>query len=133
MTYVEGEGMAYGIFDEAKDPAVALGFCEVAITRKSARSKWVKMLRLHLRPSADAQLVSGDSGVAMDVFTESILGSIRLQMAHSASTLKVYGRTNEQLGFLQVLVKHLHTQASEDAKKQFKASIEGRFLSIVVK
>lgn len=124
---VENDAVAFGIFDQ-KDQ-VALGVCEVTIQRKTARSKWVKMLRLHLKPSIDASLQAGDADQAMSVFVVSMRGSIALQLAHSANTLKVYGRTNEQLNFLKALLQHLTTAT---AGKPIKASIEGRFLSIVI-
>ena len=124
---VENDAVAFGIFDQ-KD-SVALGVCEVTIQRKTARSKWVKMLRLHLKPSVDAKLQAGEADLAMNVFIESMRGSIGLQMTHSANTLKVFGRTNEQLNYLKALLQHLTPTL---AGKPIKASIEGRFLSIVI-
>lgn len=123
----EHDAVAFGVFDG--NHLSALGVCEVTIQRKTVRSKWVKMLRLHLRPSVDARLQDGDSEAAMDVFVESMRGSIGLQLTHQAHTLKVYGRTNEQLNFLRALLKQLQTALEG---KPVKASIEGRFLSIVI-
>lgn len=121
------DAVAYGVFEGTSKTAI--GICEVTIQRKTIRSKWVKMLRLHLLPSVDSRLQDGDSDKAMDVFVESMQGSIALQMAHSANTLKVYGRTNEQLNFLRALLERLKPVIEG---KPVKASIEGRFLSIVI-
>lgn len=88
------------------------------------------MLRLHLRPSVELELQSGNSDNAMDIFVESMQGSILLQLTHQANTLKVYGRTNEQLNFLKALVVRLQSQLEKS--DTVKASIEGRFLSINV-
>lgn len=119
----EQDATAFGVFNEGD--FVALGIAEVVIQRLSARSKWVKLLRLHLRPEVDAALQQGEVEIAMDVFTTSVLGSFRLQMAHDAATLKIYGRTNDQLRFLRTLVAVLNQTESK-----FKASLEGRFLCL---
>jgi len=123
----DNDSVAFGVFEGLTNKAV--GICEVIIQRKTIRSKWVKMLRLHLRPSTDAKLQDGHPEEAMDVFVESMQGSMGLQMAHQANTLKVYGRTNEQLNFLRALLRHLQPTLEG---KPVKASIEGRFLSIVI-
>lgn len=124
------DAAAFGVFK--KGSSVALGICEIAIQRKSARSKWVKMLRLHLKPSVDDQLQTGHPEGAMGVFVQAIVGSLGLQLTHKATTLKVYGRTNPQLNFLKALVHHVDTDLKHEAKHHVKAAIEGRFLSIVV-
>lgn len=121
------DATAFGIFRPGGKQA--LGLCEIVIHRRSTKSKWVKMLRLHLRPHIDADLQRGSSQAAMDVFVASLVGAIALQSAHKASTLKVYARTSEQLNFLRALV----TQVSERVKRDnlsLKASIEGRFLVV---
>lgn len=125
----EHDAVAYGVFTKGSN--VACGICEVIIQRKSIRSKWIKMLKLTLKPSVDNQLQTGDSEGAMSVFTESIIGSARLQLTHKANTLKVYGRTHEQLNFLKALVRHIDGAADAKGGSPYKATIEGRFLSIV--
>lgn len=122
------DGAAFGVFK--KGSFAALGICEVIVQRRSVRSKWVKMLRLNLRPSVDDKLQTGHPESAMEVFVHAIIGSLDLQLLHNATTLKVYGRTNYQLNFLKALV----TQIDQKVKYQnhVKATIDGRFLSIVV-
>jgi len=124
------DAAAFGVFQKGKN--VALGICEVIIQRRSARSKWVKMLRLHLKPSVDAKLQASQPDDAMDVFVASIHGSLGLQLAHSATTLKVYGRTNAQLSFLKALVGHVDKRFNQSPDSPIKVTIDGRFLSIVV-
>ena len=126
----ELDAAGYGVFHKHK--SVALGICEVIVQRKSARSKWVKMLRLHLKPSIDAELQTGSPDDAMEVFIQSITGVIGLQMAHSATTLKVYGRTNAQLTFLKALVGHIQKKFADTQEHSIKSTIEGRFLTIVI-
>ena len=125
------EATAYGIFRPGKKQA--LGLCEVTIQRRSVRSKWVKMLRLHLRPSVDADMQGGNPTGAMNVFGASLQGTLGLQMVHKATTLKVYGRTNEQLNFLRAIVGYAEQNMPEPMKSKAKVAIEGRFLSIDVK
>lgn len=119
----DGDATAFGIFEEHEP--VAQGIAEVVVQRRTSRSKWVKLLRLHLKPSIDAALQKGEVDMARDVFTASIVGSFNLQMAHDATTLKIYGRTADQLAFLRLLVDPLNK-----TKSRFKASIEGRFLCL---
>ncbi len=126
----EHDAIAYGVFAAGSD--VALGVCEVIIQRKSVRSKWIKMLKLTLKPSIDVQLQNGNSEEAMKVFIESILGSARLQLTHKANILKVYGRTPDQLVFLKALVRQADSQSARESNIPYKATIEGRFLSITV-
>jgi hypothetical protein len=133
MEICDGEPIAFGIFKKKKGHAAALGICEVVVHRHSPRSKWVKMLRLHLRPSVDTELLSGDVETAMDVFVAAITGSIDLQFAHKATTLKVYGRTQPQLLFLRALVKNLQTRLEKNEHNRMKAAIEGRFLTLTYK
>ena len=125
------DATAFGVFRVGKKQA--LGLCEIVVQRKSARSKWVKMLRLHLRPSVDADLQGGNPIGAMNVFGASLKGTLDLQMAHKATTLKVYGRTNDQLTFLRALVSHTEKNLPDTVKATTKVSIDGRFLSIEVK
>ena len=125
------DSTAFGIFHPGKKQA--LGLAEITIQRKSSRSKWVKMLRLHLRPSVDADLQVGNSIGAMDVFVASLQGALNLQMAHKATTLKVYARTNEQLNFLRALVARIESNLPEAVRAVTKVSIEGRFMSIEAK
>lgn len=125
------DATAFGVFRLGKKQA--LGLCEIIVQRKSARSKWVKMLRLHLRPSVDADLQGGNPIGAMNVFSTSLQGALSLQMAHKATTLKVYGRTNDQLTFLRALVSHTDQNLPAAVKERTKVGIDGRFLSIEVK
>jgi len=90
------------------------------------------MLRLHLKPSVDEQLQEGAPEAAMDVFTQSIAGSLDLQLAHKATTMKVYGRTSEQLAFLKALVVHIQKHFEDKPASRIKATIEGRFLCTTV-
>lgn len=117
----ENDAAAYGVFAKGKN--VALGISEVIVHRRSVHSKWVKMLRLSLKPSVDAELQDGEPDKAMDVFVASISGVLVLQLQHQASTLKIYGRTHQQLSFLKALVARLNGKPG-----QHTASIQGRFL-----
>lgn len=64
MKEASGESVAYGIFLGASKEADAI--CEVAVTRKSSRSKWIKMLRVRLRPKIDEALNSFADGKMME-------------------------------------------------------------------
>jgi hypothetical protein len=121
------DSVAFGVFLVGTN--VALGISEIVIQRKTVRSKWVKMLRLHLRSNIDAELQDGNQENAMNVFLAAIEGSLDLQLTHMATTLKIYGRTSQQLNYLKSLVSKLNNVP----KLKFAAKIDGRFLSLVYK
>ncbi|RYE01134.1 MAG: hypothetical protein EOP50_02535 [Sphingobacteriales bacterium] len=124
---VDGDSVAYGIFEVGDD--VATGICEVALTRPGTRSAWVKMLSLHIRPALEVKLLQRDLEsieAALIVFSSAVHGSIKLKFEHKALTLKVYGRSNDQLDFLRALALHLKPVLKNNAK----CSIEGRWLAI---
>lgn len=124
---VDGESIAYGIFEDGNN--VAFGIGEFALTRLGTRSAWVKMLSLHLRPELEFKLLQRELGTietALLVFSSAIMGSIKLKFDHKALTLKVYGRSNDQLDFLRALALHLKPVLKNNAK----CSIEGRWLVV---
>ena len=118
-------GIAYGVFKEQSH--VAAGVCELLITKPSVHSKWVKFLRLRLRPSIDLQLFDNKpAGVesAIEAYIACVVGVFHVKNEHKATIIKVYGRTQQQMAFLTVLVAKLQQQ--DDIT--FKSSIEGRWL-----
>jgi hypothetical protein len=124
--HVDGDSTAFGIFPEGSNEAD--GICEVVLSRLKSRSPWVKHLKLRLRPSIDDRLFNSESDAvtaAIEIFAQSIVGVMRLKLTHSATTLKVYGRTKEQLNFLQQAVL-----AMSNVAKKHSIAIEGRFLVI---
>ena len=122
----EGDSVAYGIFPKGSD--VADGVAEVALTRRSARSKWVKLLRVRLNPIVEEQLMTGTpdaTSVALDVFVSAVKGVSALTRDHSANTLKIYGRSAKQLQFLKTLGVEL-----KKLKVKANIKVEGRWLVI---
>lgn len=121
---VENE-IAYGVFSAGSDSAI--GICELIVTRKSSKVGWVKFIRLRLDPEIDAQIFNNKSeGVvsAVEAYIACVVGVLGVKDAHDASTIKVYGRTQEQMKFLTVLSASL--QKREMLK--FTSEIEGRWL-----
>lgn len=121
----DGKTCAYGIFPDGDK--CATGICDVVVSKQGRRT-WVKHLRLRLRPSLDDKLFDRNTEAvttAMEVFGHSAAGAMALKTEHNASTLKVYGRTKEQLSFLQAAAAALKKLSNRHA-----ISIEGRFLVI---
>lgn len=119
-----GDSTAYGVFPEGSK--VASGICEVVVTRRTARSAWVKFLRLRLRPSLEDALFRKEVEAvreATEIFMTGVLGVFGLKVQHQANTLKIFGRTNEQLSFLAGLASALQQRA-----KGMSVMIEGRWL-----
>lgn len=117
--------MAYGVFNERDK--VAVGICETAITKPSARGKWVKLIRLRLRPKIDGGLYVNDPDavqVALNAYVASVLGVYHVKNQHAATIIKIYGRTQDQMRFLT----HLSTKLTERPDVTFQSKIEGRWL-----
>ena len=94
------DSMAFGIF--GKDDPVAEGICEVVVTQARKNSPWIKLLRLRLRPTLDERIYQKDVAAqaeAMDIFVSAIDGVVKLTNQHAARTLKIFGRSNDQLSF----------------------------------
>jgi len=120
-----GSSMAYGVFDGSSK--IAAGICELIITKPEPKKAWVKFIRLRLRPKIESQLFSnGGTGIdaAIQAYVACVLGVFHVKNAHNASTIKVYGRTSEQVRFLKLMDSAL----KERSEATFKSSIEGRWL-----
>lgn len=120
--------VAYGVFDVQNDFASAI--CEVTVQKHSPRSKWIKMLNLRLHPSIEVGVFNNQPEhvqSAIDAYTSCILGVFHIKIVHDADTLKVYGRTHEQLVMLTGLAASLNQKKN---KHPFLASIEGRWLVV---
>lgn len=124
MVLTENE-VAYGIFRENSHIAAAI--CELVVTKKSVHAKWIKFIRLRLRPTIDAQIFSNEpAGItsAIEAYIACVIGVFKVKNTQKANTIKVYGRTQQQLQFLAALSAAL----SKLETVAFKSSIEGRWL-----
>jgi hypothetical protein len=117
--------MAYGVFHE-KDP-VAVAICETAITKPSIRGKWVKLLRLRLRPQVEGLIFNNDpegTTIALNAYVSSVIGVYHVKNVHEATTIKIYGRTQEHMRFLTLFSEALKL----NKEATFNAEIQGRWL-----
>lgn len=127
----DGDSTAYGVFEDGKADASAI--CEVVINRRGVKKTWIKHLRLTLRPELDDKVFGRNFDAvidALDIFSATLMGIMRLKMDHMATTVKVYARTSDQLSFLQQVVASLKKNSIADTHK---ISIDGRFLVIANK
>lgn len=123
---VQGDSVAFGLFKDGVDVASAVA--EISIQRKSSRSRWMKMLRVRLSPELEDGVFQKSMEALQDVqaaYVAAVGGVLKLKFEHDASTLKIYGRSAEQLAFLQVLALKM-----EEALKNHKVSMNGRWLVI---
>jgi hypothetical protein len=121
--------VAYGVFELGNPEAQAI--CELTVNRRSAQSKWVKMLNLRLHPRIEDGVFSNDikaTRAAIDAYTMCIVGVFTVKSSHKADTLKVYGRTHEQLSLLTALATTLNNGKS---KHKLTSKIEGRWLVVM--
>ncbi len=117
----------FGVFSGKAASAIAIS--EFVITPKT-RGNTVKLLNLHLSPQLEQGLYISDVGAinrALDAYKCSVIGSLEVGGNHNASTLKVYGRTHEQLNMLSSFAVIL--QASTEELK-FNAKVTDRWLEI---
>jgi predicted RNA-binding protein with RPS1 domain len=122
----QGDSVAFGIFKDGADIAAAI--CEIAITRKTARSRWMKMLRVRLSPDLEMGVFDGSIEAMSDVqnvYVAAVAGVLKLKMEHNATILKIYGRSHEQLSLLKVLGIEL-----EKHLKNHTIRMDGRWLTI---
>lgn len=130
MVLEPGRAVACGVFQSARHVADAV--CEVVITRQSIRSKWVKMLRVRLRPQIDDALNSTEASSpnaikeALEIFAKATVGLLGFGQKERASTIKIYGRTRPQLQ----LLLFLGVELEKIKTKAFKISMEGKFLVV---
>ncbi len=84
-----------------------------------------------LKPSIDEGIYQKEieaQGLAMAVFVSAVAGVVKLTNDHQAKTLKIFGRSNDQLSFLQTLAVEL-----KKIMKDIEISIQGRWLVINAK
>jgi hypothetical protein len=120
--------IAYGVFEAGNDVAHAI--CEVTVNRRSAQSKWVKMLNLRLHPLTEDGVFKNDvvaTQTAINAYVTCILGVFTVKTSHNADTLKVYGRTHEQLSLLTALATTINAGTS---KHKLTSRIDGRWLVV---
>jgi hypothetical protein len=71
---------AYGVFEN--ESKIATAVCELVVSRPSARGKWIKFLRLRLRPEIDAGIFANDSKAVLrtvDAYICSVVGVLGLK------------------------------------------------------
>ena len=118
--------LAYGVFPSGSK--VASCVCDLLLTdRGSFGGKWLKMLKITLSPEIETLASARDQQamyVAIQSYKAAVLGSFSARLEHEADTLKLYGRSKEQLDFLSTMLSVLDEEGSADVS--FK--MEGRWL-----
>ena len=129
---VEHDSSAYGIFSEESTEADAI--VDVVYTKRPGPDVgWIKMLRVWLSPKySPAELESDNDKIneVLDIYTESIKGTILLTGTHTAKVIKLYGRDNNLLLLLQALKERL--SSSDAFNQKIKAKMEDRWLVISI-
>ncbi len=123
---VQNDSVAFGIFKDGVDVASAV--CEVVLTRKSSKSKWMKMMKIRLSPELEKgtyEKTLDSMRTVQEVYVAAVAGVLRLKFEHEATILKIYGRSSEQVQFLRVL-----GVALEQTLKNHKISIHDRWLVV---
>lgn len=115
----------YGVFlDEGEESAIAV--CELVLSNRGTKvGKWLKLLRITLSPEIEILAEEKDTNAvktAIAVYRTATVGAFSERLNHSADTLKLYGRNQEQLELLIALLSTV-----EDAPS-LEATREGRWL-----
>lgn len=116
----------YGVFPDGQNDAIAL--CEMVLSdRGSIASKWLKMLKLTMSPEVDTQIIEDHPDaidIAIQAYRTAVIGAFSERLNHEADTLKLYGRSEEQLKFLAVLIAFINQEHGHE----LVATKEGRWL-----
>lgn len=120
--------LAYGVF--APDSNVAIAVCDLVLTDRGALAgRWLKMLKVTLAPELEFALQEEDlraMTIAVNAYRNAVLGTFAERLNHEADTLKLYGRTDEMLRFLMLLLVTIN----DDNDLKLSARKEGRWLVI---
>uniref|UniRef100_A0A6M3M5E5 Uncharacterized protein n=1 Tax=viral metagenome TaxID=1070528 RepID=A0A6M3M5E5_9ZZZZ len=120
--------LAYGVF--APRSQIAIATCELVLTDRGALAeRWLKMLKVTLSPEIELAVQAEDmeaTNIAVNAYKAAVLGSFSERLTHDADTLKLYGRNDELLRFLMVLMITI----SQDPSLKLSATREGRWLVI---
>jgi hypothetical protein len=116
----------YGVFQEGQNIAVAL--CDLVLSDKGMfGGKWLKLMKLTLSPEVDTlQIKKQPEAISLvaNAYKTAVLGAFAARNEHEADTLKLYGRSEEQLTFLILLL----TIINQDHSHELSAQKEGRWL-----
>lgn len=126
LGHKDGDSVAFGVFGPGNSEA--FGIAEVVMTRRSKRDKWIKLLRVRLRPQLDNKVVANEPqsvSEALSVYADAARGLFLMKNEHEASILKLYGRNQAQLAFLTVVGEKLRQSLHNEVAK-----MEGNFLVI---
>lgn len=118
----------YGVFLDGRHDAIAL--CEMVLSdRGTIGGKWLKMLKLTMSPEVDTQVIEDHPGAidtVVQAYRTAVIGAFSERMNHEADTLKLYGRSEEQLKFLVLLIAFIN----QDHGHELVATKEGRWLVV---
>lgn len=120
--------LAYGVFQPENEVAIAT--CELVLSDRGALSgRWLKMLKVTLSPEVELAVQAEDMdaiNIAVNAYKVAVLGSFAERLTHDADTLKLYGRSDEMLRFLMVLLVVIN----QDKTHKLSAKKDGRWLVI---
>lgn len=120
--------LAYGVFAPGSNVAIAV--CDLVLTDRGALAgRWLKMLKVTLAPELEFALQEEDMTamtIAVSAYRSAVMGTFAERLNHEADTLKLYGRTDEMLRFLMLLLVAIN----QDNGLKLNARKEGRWLVI---
>lgn len=123
----EHRSLAYVVSEDGAD--VPLAVCELVLSKRSRYERWLKLLKVHLSPGLEARIEQGDvqaMETASNVYKAAVAGAFDAKLEHSADTLKLYGRNDDMLKLLVVLLARINAQDGADSS--LSACKEGRWL-----
>lgn len=135
-THIDYDGVgchtfAYGIFEKGSDHADAI----VELIYLRTAKKWLKLLNLHLCPSADLAFSTEpiDLKTITTIFSVAVTGTVRLTSSvHPTKVVKLYGRSGTLLAFLKGVGAYIAADADLQ-KAGFSVTIEGRWLVFTIR
>lgn len=122
-----GDSFAYGIFLDGSDEAVAI--VDIVYTQRPGPALgWLKLLEVKLAPQYAPAEVEKDMSKfleVLDIYSEALIGTIKLTGRHMAKVVKLYGRSD---GLKQLLLALHERFSNKFANQQYLSKMEGRWL-----
>lgn len=116
----------YGVFQKGSQVAVALA--EMVLTDRGALGgKWLKLLKLTMSPEVETLLIEEHQDATettVKAYATAVIGAFKERMTHEADTLKIYGRSEDQLKFLSLLLMFINQEQGH----KLTGKKEGRWL-----
>jgi hypothetical protein len=122
-----GDSFAYCVIDTTTKECLAI--VDIIYSRKNTKSALLKMITVNISPDFSTVEIEADISridAVLDVYSEAIIGTIRLTSTHISSVIKLYGRNDHMILLLSALKERINS----NVEIELKVVWEGRWLTL---